>query len=484
MKKILGWIKSNWLTLLLLIIFAAIIVYCTNNSSYTSDDYPYSLLYRGEKRITNIIEVVKNQISDYRTIAGRVVTNGLGQTMLMIPRWVFAIFNALVLAITVILTLITIESYNKNKKFRPILIVLIIGLFLSMDLTKYLVYWVMGTTNYIWMMPLLILFIYSIQKIGLFKHPIITGLFIGTVSSFHESLLVFFIIYIIGRVILDLVNKKKLNKWYIFYITMIILASLFIFLSPGNQIRNSTWYPTWYEMNLIQKLSTTIPTVSKTMFGLNSYHNLIPIIFAITICISLLQNKNKISKLLALLTTITYIISIVFNNGWLFLILAILLFISESYYHYNNKNINLTITSLSFYAIIYAMIITPEYAAGRPNYFMYWYMIIIIGLIISRIKTKTIKIVINSIIIIYTIIFSVREISIYKRIGDIVDERNQAIIDVRENKKDVLLFKMIPKDILIYQMEPNTPTEKNYWAHKYFCTYYGLNDNIIIKGVN
>lgn len=231
-EKTKKFIKENYPLIIIATLFILVMFYTSNNASYASDDYPYSLFYRGPERITNVIQIVKNQISDYRNIVGRIVTNGLGQFMLMFPRWVFSIFNACATFITSILTYLIIKENSKNKKINVIILPLIMTLFFMADPTKYLVYWIIGSTNYIFMVPLLLLFILLVKKYGLFSHPIIYGIYIGVLASFHESLLVFFIIYIAANIIYDALKKEKINKWYLFYILMILLAAAFIFMSP------------------------------------------------------------------------------------------------------------------------------------------------------------------------------------------------------------------------------------------------------------
>lgn len=475
-KRCFDWIWKYKYLIIISFIFLFIMTYCTLNTTLASDDYPYSLFYRGGARITKLSQVLANQLADYKSINGRIVTNGLGQILLMFDRPVFAILNSFVLLITILLGIHFVSYYKPiTIKQRSMLLLLFIGLFLGLDFVKYLVYWIMGSANYIWTLPLLLLFLCYYARYGLFHKPILEAIYIVFVSSFHESLLVFFIIFLIVHIVYEKIKNKKLRKEYIYYIIALIFAGCFVFLSPGNQLRNSTWYPEWNKLNWFERLSMTIPIVGKTMFKFDLQHNIVPFIFLIVIFISLLMMKDRISKINMLLLGILYISAVITNDGWMYVIFSCILFLSETFIHVKNKNESLVLVSLSFYAIVYSMIITPEYAAGRPNYFMYFYMIIIISMmIIPLLKRKIIEIIIMIIFIVMSSYYVTREVMIYREMGIIIKDREIAIKKVKSGKEKVVYLKSIPKHLRMYHMEPNTPADKYYWAHGYFCVYYGI----------
>lgn len=482
-QKCYDFFKENKWIILISTIFLGVLIYCTLNTTLASDDYPYSLFYRGGARITELSQIVANQLSDYKNINGRIVTNGLGQFLLMFDRPVFAVLNSFVLLITFLLILKLISYYHKiSNKQKCIILLLSMSLFFSLDSVKYLVYWVMGATNYIWMLPLILLFLCYYAKNGLFSHPILESFYIAIVSSFHESLLVFFIVFLISNFIYDMIKNKKVRKQHLYYFIAILFAVAFIFLSPGNQLRNSTWYPEWNKLNWFTRLSTTIPVVGKTMFEFSIAHNIVPFIFFLVIFTSCMLEKTKTSRLWGLVLFFSYLLAIITNQGWIYVIYSGVLFLSEAYLHCKNKNDIFIFTSLGFYAIVYSMILTPEYAAGRPNYFMYFYMITMIGFfLLPWLKDRKVSNIILVFVLLFASYYSGRELIIYHEMGEIIKDRNQAILDVKEGKEDVVYLKSIPKHLRRYHMEPNTPADEYYWAHKYFCTYYGIPKDTKIK---
>lgn len=483
MKKIGNWIKENkWLLLSCTLVFG-IFFYCIINAPLASDDYPYSLFYRGGARITHLSQILANQMSDYMHITGRIVTNGLGQFLLMFDRSIFSILNSLVIVITFLLMIQLIKIYRPiTKKQQIILFFLCAFLFLTMDKVKYLVYWTMGAANYIWMMPFILLFLIYHGKHGLWKHPILEAVYVGLVASFHESLLVFFIIFILGHFFYDLWKKKKIEKRYLYYLIALLLASGFIFISPGNRSRNASWYPAWNQLNFLEKLNLSIPTVAYNMFHFDLFNNPLPFIFTLVILFMIGKEKSKLSKAVFIINILLLLVAILTKNGWVYLIFSAILFFSECYLHENSDNKLLSLASLGFYAIVYSMIITPEYGAGRPNYFMYCYMIVMIAyFVIPFLNKKRIEIVCSIIIALLFIGYGIREIAIYNKIGQVVEKRNIAIQKAKEENSDILYFERMPKSVTKYQIEANAPGESGYWAHQYFCTYYGLKKDIKIE---
>ena len=477
--KVLNFLKEYKWLIGTSIILLGILIFTTMNTTLASDDYPYSLFYRGGARITHLSQIIVNQLSDYMKINGRIFTNGLGQLLLMFDRPVFALCNSVVILITLLLIIKLVDLYHPiQKKTWSILLILGFGLFIMMDSMKYIIYWVMGAANYVWILPCILLFLLYTKKNGLWKHPILQAFYVAIVSCFHESLLVFFIIFIVFHIFYDIWKKKPFDKRYFYYFLALIFAATFIFASPGNRLRNATWYPEWNKLNLFERLMMSIPVVAKNMFGFDNIHNLIPLIFAVFIICTLLKKKEKLAYLLSASLVCFYLLGLFFQNGWCYLLFSIILFLSEFYIHETSKNQDLSLVSVSFYAVVYSMILTPEYAAGRPNYFMYGYMIFAILYFIQPYLNK--KIVITGLSIL-ACIFIVRECYIYQIIGDVIEKRELAIEKVKRENLEVLEFEKIKTGFGRYHMEPNTPAEEGYWAKQYFCTYYGLPKDITIK---
>ena len=63
--------KKNKLEIIFFLVITLLFIYCGLQTFVINDDLPYSLFYRGDVRITNIKQIIRNQASDYLTINGR-----------------------------------------------------------------------------------------------------------------------------------------------------------------------------------------------------------------------------------------------------------------------------------------------------------------------------------------------------------------------------------------------------------------------------
>lgn len=167
MKKI----KQNKKLLFIILILVVTLSYCSFHTFISNDDFPYSFFYRGPLRITNIIQVVKNQVADYFHINGRFFVHIIVQTLLIFNKNAWSILNPIVIAILLyIITKITTNiKENIEASKIPYIYATSAILFLIMIEYKYIIYWVAGSVNYIWVSLTQLLFIYYYLKEGLNK---------------------------------------------------------------------------------------------------------------------------------------------------------------------------------------------------------------------------------------------------------------------------------------------------------------------------
>jgi hypothetical protein len=175
--------------------------------------------------------------------------------------------------------------------------------------------------------------------------------------------------------IIDWYQSKKFNKDYIFYIIG-FLGSLVLLLSPANQNRLVS-DEIWNNLNIIEKLLTSIPVISKNILNITNYKMPLSYIFILIISILLIKNKDKFSITNLILIIINVILIYIFNNNWLYFTLVLLLVVGEIYTYIKNKQYENIILCLSIYAVVYFNIISPTYASGRPNYYFYMYIILV-----------------------------------------------------------------------------------------------------------
>lgn len=477
-----NFMKNKYFYLIITIIFI-ILLYTHSKTFLANDDLPYMFLYRTDVRVDSLIDVVKNQVADYFNINGRVVVHSVLQTTLMFDKTLWSIINPIMIILGIIL-LIKIVNLKQKKTNKILSLLLGISLYLLLFKYKQIIYWVAGSVNYVWVFTLLILLIFLHYKYGFHKNKYINMIIIFMLCLLHECTMVFTIVYILGNMIVEWYNTKKFNKDYIFYL-LGFLGSLVLLLSPANQNRLVS-DEVWNSLNLIEKLLTSIPIVSKNILNITSLKTSLSYIFITVISTLLIKNKDKFSIINLILIIINMILIYIFKNNWLYFLLVILLVIGEIYTYIKNKQYKNIILCLSMYAVVYFNILTPTYEAGRPNYYFYMYIILLAILLLNEIilKHKNIKKLLYIIIPISTITLLSYEIYIYKNIGLYHQERINQINEYKEknNSNNILYLTEIPSKYNSYHMDINMP-DKNWFNYQSFINYYNLPNNIEIKYV-
>ena len=121
------WIKNNKWSILFLTLLFGILVYCHFNTFIINDDLPYSLFFRGPNRITNLKEVLINQIFDYSHISARVFIHIIVQALLIFDKNLWSILNPLVIILIIILMSYIVYEITL-KKLKPFYIILLMSL--------------------------------------------------------------------------------------------------------------------------------------------------------------------------------------------------------------------------------------------------------------------------------------------------------------------------------------------------------------------
>lgn len=479
MKKISNYIKNNKLFLCLILLSIISLVYCSLNTFIINDDLPYSFFYRTDARITNIVQVIKNQVADYFNISSRVFVHMIVQTLLIFGKNIWSVLNPLIIIINMIIigkiVSLYVKKYNKIITF-----VISLILFLLMYNFKWLFYWVAGSVNYIWTSTALLIFTYFYLKNGWSKNNILNMFIVLIVSILHESLLIYMTIFIISTIIFEkFICKKEIKNRLMLFIPLII-SYCFLLLGPGTLSRIVS-DSNWDSLSIIEKLNISLPKVSVNLFKLNNIYNLIPLIYTVILILNLLINKDKKSIYLIILLVLNIISIFIFNNNWLYLLLVIIVFLTDLYNNYKNNRLNLSIIHLSMLAIVYSMAITSDYANGRPNYFYYLYLIIIISITFYKINKDKIKKILSIMLFIFLVSLLGFECKNFYELGKIKDSRHESIKEFKNEEKKILYLKSVPNNLQLFQIDANEPASKEYFAYRYFIDYYDLPDDIIIE---
>ena len=344
MKKFL---RENKFIVLIFTMLFGVLVYSALQTLITSDDLPYSLFYRGEYRITHLSQIIANQESDYLTINGRFLVHCVVQFMLMFGKNLFAVVNAICIITTLIFVNLIVKLYTKKSSLKDTWIyMLIISLFLLLASYKYCIYWVAGSVNYIWVFMLLIMFIYYYLRLDLNRYRVLNAIIIFILSSLHEASFVLVLFIIIGDSIYNYFILKQRNKGFyiirLIYLLFSIIGGLIILKAPGNQLRMST-AEYWYSMSFLKRISISIPVVSQNLYNFTNIDNVIPTIFVTLTLIYNYKKKIKFRNILSVTIVLFSLIAIIFNSGWLYFVVSVLMFLNICIINYQEDNNELSV---------------------------------------------------------------------------------------------------------------------------------------------
>lgn len=466
------WLNNNKYTIIISLLFILGLFYCSLNTFIVNDDLGYSFFYRSNIRITNIIQIIKNQISDYSSLSPRVFIHSIVQLLLIYGKNVWALLNPIVILVNGFIINKIVSLYHKDisKTFN---ILVYLGSFLIIISYKWLIYWVSGSVNYVWTSTLVFGFIYYYLKNG-FNNRVVSFLIVLGISILHESTFIFTLVFIIFKIILDFILNKKVDKKDLLLFIPLIISGCFLFLAPSMHNRLGADN----NVNLIKQLTTSLPVISLNLLNILNANNLVPFIFITLFLIKILKGDYKYKYCLISALLLNIVLIFIIKNNWLYFSLSILVLLITFCINHKDKRDNLSIIMISFYAISYSLCLTNEYVFGRSNYFFYIFLIFNIVLYLNDImKVGNAHLILLSIIL-GGLLFN--EISIYKEIGNIKDIRLNQIKEFKKTKKRKLYLKKAPKKYYNYQMDCNEP-QSYYFAYKYYLNYYGLKDNTKIR---
>lgn len=469
-QKMMEKIKNNKASFIVLSCFLLILIYCHFQTMILNDDLPYSLYFRANNRITDIKQVINNQLFDYSHINARIFLHIIVQFLLIYDKNLWSVLNPIVIVLCILLMVYFIKQISKTKVNNMYLIFGSIISFLIMYNYKYLVYWVAGAVNYVWVFLIMLCFIIYYLKYGLdskFK----LSLFICFVCSMLcEALAVFTIILIVTDYVLKKVvfKEKNINLKYVMLLLSAIAGFMFIYLAPSTQGRMKTGIDPIF----------AIGVVSKNLFSLDIY-NLYPLF--LTWSIAYYLKGDDLKKYLMIIVPI-YFLAILFNNNYIYLLVGIILFIFQSIIFYKNNDYKLIPILICAYALSYSLIITDEFEAGRLNFH---FDLIISCFIMYNVFYKKESIGLIKYILIGLLVFSTLfEVYGYHYVGQVKKARDVAIKNVQSGKTKVLETKIIKAPFDKFHVDANNPVDKDYWAYEAFEDYYKLPSNIKIKSVD
>ena len=223
------------------------------------------------------------------------------------------IINSLLLVSIIYLIIKIIKPKNKKMIFYLSTLTIIL---MNIYTFSQVVVWIAGNITYLFVIPLLLYYIYSLFNNKYNKILIILNIIIPLFVEHTGILLVLINIYFIIR---DYIKTKKINKLLIVYLILSIISISSMLLSPGSRIRSKTENIEFNSLSIFNKILYNIPNYILYTFFINTFLNIISTISNIYL---IKKIENKTTRIISyifmipipLIVSLLYIISVFKTN--------------------------------------------------------------------------------------------------------------------------------------------------------------------------
>lgn len=466
--------KENRKELILYFIFFLAILFL---SPISGDDWGNYLIGKH-----GLIYDFRSAFSLYFSWEGRLISRIL-INLLTYNKIIWNIANSFLIVSIIYLTNKICNFKNKKIKY---LLLFSVFLFMNIYTFSQVVTWIAGNITYLFVIPLIFLYIFLIRKNDKYSKAKIILLIILNIiiPMFIENMSLVFIFINLIFLIEYYIKNKKINKNLLLFLIISIASFLIMFMSPGNRIRSSVENIEFNKLSLFGKIGFNSYNFVFYTYIINYF---LIILMIISMFILIRKNiKNKLLKVIlylyesiSLIFTFTYLLSsfkiVVFNIPNIY---AILYFIFLTIINFILIIKDDSIKSLeSFFYMIgiisnLVMLLSPTWGY-RTSFGAYLFMSISFIIIIDKyIKEnnhiKNFLIILNVLGAIFYLVFY---INIFRCYNNNLKEIKKK---VKENKEEIIIDSypsFAPCNI--------NPTNK-YHIDK-FKKYYGIKKNVNIS---
>ena len=466
MKK---YIKYVAMFLFLLVLFFL--------SPIAGDDWSNYLV--GSEGLRHSLGVAVGMYFDWE---GRIISRVL-INILTYNKWLWNILNAIVVCSIIYMGMKLIHKKPKKIMF-PLMVLVIIGM--NLFSFSQVMTWIAGNITYLFVIPIILWYFYYVLNNDKYNKwfVVLFSLINLFGCMFVENMAVVLVGGNILLLIIKYIKNKKIDKRIILYLSMSVVGTLSMLLSPGTRYRNSIENLDFNKLNLFEKVIYNIPNFVYYTFIVNSF---MLVIMNISNCLIINDKvKNKWVKLLLILfiisisslSIIIYSISLfsniacgLINHHNIFIILYWLVYLLISFillFIYDNKKFDTLFLFLIGLGSNLCMLISPTWGF-RTSFFTYlMFSIVSLKVINSYIKDRNLTYYIMcGCATLACVFYLVLYINIYRCLVNV----EKMIL----KKSDVIYIDKFSR------FAPCDINPSNEYHLKKFKEYYGLSDEVEIR---
>ena len=220
-----------------------LLLFCNHETDLVADDYRYCFSYMDGSRIESAAQIIPSMAAHRLTMNGRVIAHALVQLFLLLPKAVFDVVNAAVLAALLLLICRLCDRKGPN-------VLLLLASFgclwvLQPDFGQVFL-WLDGSVNYLWCAALCLLWLLPwAARLTEDQHPakalqILYVPFSFLVGAYSENATVALVAIALGFLLLEVFGKKRrIGLWAPLSLAAMLLGFFTMMLAPAESVNKS-----------------------------------------------------------------------------------------------------------------------------------------------------------------------------------------------------------------------------------------------------
>ncbi len=283
----------------------ALFAYITYKTPLSGDDWGYYI--NG-----SLGTPIKTALEYYMSWSGRFFSELWG---MIVPchKWIWNIVNPL-LFFGIFICIYKL-AYVKDMHILTCLLILSMMLSVDDNLRMETYSFIMGTT---YIIPLFLSLLYFVlidkmMKLNLYDKKLKTFFYLINIPLFIIGLMMENIAatMIVGELVLIIYayfNKKKALKYLIINLLISVISFTIMRLSPGSATRLLNEHPAWYQMSLLEKITSAYPNFLSITFIKNNYAITL---FSICMILLILFSHKKVKLSIKIINIIVLVLGII-----------------------------------------------------------------------------------------------------------------------------------------------------------------------------
>lgn len=442
-------------------------------SPISGDDWSNYLV--GSEGIRHSLGVAVGMYFDWE---GRIISRVL-INILTYHKWLWNIVNSLVVVGSIYIGYKWIGK-KPNRLMFPLICLIILGM--NLNTFSQVMTWIAGNITYLFVVPIILWYFYFVFYNDKYNKwfVVINSLINLFGCMFVENMALVLVVGNILLLIIRYIKNKKIDKRIILYLSLSIIGSLSMLLSPGTRYRNSIENIEFNKLNIFEKVIYNIPNFVYYTFIVNVFMLVLMSFSNYFIIRDKVKNKGIkylliIFMFLNVLTIFIYPVSLfkdinlmgLINQNNIFVIMYWLIYLVMSFilvYIYDKKDLSNVFLFLIGLVSNGVMLMSPTWGF-RTSFFTYFVLsIVALKIINNYINDKNIyKYLVNGCLVVLCLFYLGFYINIYK-----------CLINVRKQVKS--------SDDIIYidaysRFAPCNINPSNSFHLDKFKQYYGINDD-------